>query len=536
MEGRGSPPTGEQVELTVIRLVALLSHSRRAVRASCIAALNSLLGPMRLVRGEFSPTVAGWAELARRTLKLADFQTILCNFCSDYDAIVRAAALRSLLQINDLSNDLLPQLRENYSLFVSMLKDFSEEVRELAMMIIWRIGVTPLDSTEPSPLEDDAFVKICGCVNDGDLHVRAAAFRLLGTFRKVSEQLLIQTLQKSVIQQHRGSTNVKQPGRIGQWKQRSIPSESTETTGDVDIDAPNTGPPTLVAVTETQLKTGTIGASVSFAGSAWSDFLPVDAQACGAFVHGLEDEYELVRNTAVDAMRELCLASQAFADKALFCFIDMFNDEMHSVRLNSVKSFRAIVNPPDDEQQVESDAMDTGSDEEASKRGGVIVDGLHRLRNILMVLHDADKAVRLEGHRMCSGVCVRNLQDLNVFINELMRNIRRHPDDLISVYECLRDVGRNHPKLIGKQVDRFFNLDPRFTVSEINMEDRAHIGNMILVFNAASEEEGSKSVDAMNSSYILGRVPTYAFRHYLYMRDQYPGCFPAIVSHFHLAQ
>lgn len=56
------------------------------------------------------------------------------------------------------------------------------------------------------------------------------------------------------------------------------------------------------------------------------------AGACGAFVHGLEDEYLEVRSATVDSMCQLGTRHVPFAAQCVDFLVDMFNDEIQSVR------------------------------------------------------------------------------------------------------------------------------------------------------------------------------------------------------------
>ena len=96
------------------------------------------------------------------------------------------------------------------------------------------------------------------------------------------------------------------------------------------------------------------GASNSWStGRTWGDKAPqtaldpeevsiISSGACGAFVHGLEDEFMEVRTAAVDSMCELANQHPAFAVMSLDFLADMLNDEIESVRLNAINSLRKI--------------------------------------------------------------------------------------------------------------------------------------------------------------------------------------------------
>ncbi|TMS07616.1 Integrator complex subunit 4 [Larimichthys crocea] len=74
-------------------------------------------------------------------------------------------------------------------------------------------------------------------------------------------------------------------------------------------------------------------------GRKWADDAPkekldtntvnlIASGACGAFVHGLEDEMFEVRIAAVEALCQLARSSASFAEKCLDFLVDMFNDEI----------------------------------------------------------------------------------------------------------------------------------------------------------------------------------------------------------------
>ncbi|KAJ8933176.1 hypothetical protein NQ318_006470 [Aromia moschata] len=88
-------------------------------------------------------------------------------------------------------------------------------------------------------------------------------------------------------------------------------------------------------------------------GKKWADDAPrevLDADsislmssgACGAFVHGLEDEFLEVRSAAVESLCQLSISNPQFANMALDFLVDMFNDEIEDVRMKSIDSLRMI--------------------------------------------------------------------------------------------------------------------------------------------------------------------------------------------------
>lgn len=64
--------------------------------------------------------------------------------------------------------------------------------------------------------------------------------------------------------------------------------------------------------------------------------------ACGAFIHGLEDECLEVRGESVDALCQLSINCPELASTAIDFLVDMFNDEIESVRLKAIVALTKI--------------------------------------------------------------------------------------------------------------------------------------------------------------------------------------------------
>ena len=70
--------------------------------------------------------------------------------------------------------------------------------------------------------------------------------------------------------------------------------------------------------------------------------LMTSSGACGAFIHGLEDEYHEVRILSEESLLNLAINCPEFAAKSIDFLVDMFNDEIESVRLKAIKSLSMI--------------------------------------------------------------------------------------------------------------------------------------------------------------------------------------------------
>ena len=63
---------------------------------------------------------------------------------------------------------------------------------------------------------------------------------------------------------------------------------------------------------------------------------------CGAFVHGMEDEYASVRTNTVQAMCDLSTACPEYGAESMPHLVDMLNDEIQGVRLLAIQSLQLI--------------------------------------------------------------------------------------------------------------------------------------------------------------------------------------------------
>ena len=68
----------------------------------------------------------------------------------------------------------------------------------------------------------------------------------------------------------------------------------------------------------------------------------ISTGSCGAFIHGLEDEYLEVRSECVVSLGKLASSCPEFAAKSIDFLVDMFNDEIENVRLMSIQALCKI--------------------------------------------------------------------------------------------------------------------------------------------------------------------------------------------------
>ncbi|XP_048696551.1 integrator complex subunit 4 isoform X4 [Caretta caretta] len=237
-------------------------------------------------------------------------------------------------------------------------------------------------------------------------------------------------------------------------------------------------------------------------GRKWGDDAPkeeidtgavnlIESGACGAFVHGLEDEMYEVRIAAVEALCMLAQSSPSFAEKCLDFLVDMFNDEIEEVRLQSIHTMRKISN----NITLREDQLDT----------------------VLAVLEDSSRDIREALHELLCCTNVSTKEGIHLALVELLKNLTKYPTDRESIWKCLKFLGCRHPTLVLPLVPELLSTHPFFDTPEPDMDDPAYIAVLVLIFNAA------KTCPTMPALFS-----DHTFRHYAYLRDSLSHLVPPL--------
>ncbi|CAJ0852795.1 9174_t:CDS:10 [Entrophospora sp. SA101] len=386
--------------------------------------------------------ISGGNNIMLPNLNESEIQKIIKNFGNDPDPRVRSAALKALLQLNEYGYKLDISL---YNLSVSCLADDYEEVRIEALNLICTIY--PQSSMEDGPsqsirLIDDAFIKVCDMVYDVSVKVRSKACKLMGLYLDVDVNVLLQTLSQQVIT-HSGKS--KKVGHNKPKKGRYIPNPE----GDIDVES-----------LELRL---------------------LKSSASGAFIH--------------DSIRELSMNNQVFAKRAVEFLVDMFQDEIDSVRLKSINSLKQI----GENNPIELDS--------------------ELLQIVLSVLNDSDPVVRVSTHRML-GVIRLKVSDLTlIFTQTLIKNMSIYPEDQLSIYECFRDFGTKHsdyivPNFMLKTSDIGANLlKISYSIEHgfLELHNKKFIYNMRIIAYIVWLIGNLKNVDSNGNSALNNQDPLNLF-------------------------
>ncbi|KAF8935320.1 Integrator complex subunit 4 [Haplosporangium gracile] len=448
------------IRALIITSIAELSDRHHRVRSAVLQLVSQLAPLLRT-----SDVQTNTSEGKQTGYSQHDIQVIISNYVTDPEPRVRKNALKALLGLH----------REGFKIglvmydvaILAILDDY-QEVRMEGLDLIFILSRLYPDQIVQNPKEDieqrtrladDAFVRICDMVNDSSMVVRAKACTLLGRFRKVNYMFLSQTFSKQIMARLKVDQSARNIALGPAQKQAQRAKLIATPEGDQDV-------------TAQQVRL-------------------LDSGACGAFVHGLEDEYQDVRNAAINSICELCLHNPGFAVLALDYLVDMFMDEIDYVRLNALTSLCKIGN-----------------------RGPITFD-TEQLQIALGVLEDADRDVREAAHRMLEVVTMSTEDGMTSFLESIETNMRRFPEDQLSIYQCLRSVGRHHGVFLENMLNSMLQLDPTYLAKEKNIEEMTYCGHLVLLFNAAT-----------TNPTILKMLPKYTFKHYTYLRDEYLNCFP----------
>ncbi|KAF8931490.1 Integrator complex subunit 4 [Dissophora ornata] len=388
-----------------------------------------------------------------------DIQLIISNYVTDPEP---RSACKALLELHRQGFKLGLVM---YDVAILALLDDYQEVRMEGLDLIYLLSGLYTDQIVQNPfgtqvqatrLVDDAFIRICDMVNDSSMTVRAKACSLLGQFRTVDYKFLSQTFSKQIMARLKVDVAPKNLAAGPAQKQAQRAKLIATPEGDQDV-------------TAQQVRL-------------------LDSGACGAFVHGLEDEYQDVRNAAINSICELCLHNPEFSLLALDYMVDMFMDEIDYVRLNALTSLYRI-----------------------GSKSPITFD-TEQLQIALGVLEDADRDVRESTHRMLEVVTMATADGMGYFLASIESNMTRFPEDQLSIYQCIRAVARRHGAFV---VSEMLHLDKMYLPIEENVENVLYGGHLILIFNAA-----------IPNPRILRMLPKYTYKHYTYLRDKYSNCFP----------
>ncbi|KAG5627031.1 hypothetical protein H5410_012249 [Solanum commersonii] len=209
--------------------------------------------------------------------------TVLLGFTKDPYPCIRNVALSGLA---DLCKCIVVEdeslIKGCYFRAVELLFDSEDLVRCSAVHAVGACGQLIVASKQESKGDwsDALFLQLCSMVRDMSVKVRVEAFNALGKIETVSEYILLQTLSK------KASSITKEMNFPGQYSETlfRIPAES----------------------------------------------------AVLAFLHGLEDEFDVVRVSACRALQSFAIHSAGFSNMVVNLLMGILNDDSMAVKLQAL--------------------------------------------------------------------------------------------------------------------------------------------------------------------------------------------------------
>ncbi|EGD80609.1 hypothetical protein PTSG_01198 [Salpingoeca rosetta] len=303
-------------------------------------------------------------------------------------------------------------------------------------------GATSQPASAPAPPEasaagaadaivNDAFVSLCDLATDISSAVRAATFRALSHLRGVSPEHVLQTLDKKLMSHLRTRKSAHEAlkekhGTTKRAVEQALSQQPPQ--GDIDV----------------------------------HDISIMSAGACGAFIHGLEDEIHEVRLATLETIRVLALNYKPLALKSLDFLVDMFNDDIDRVRVCALRVMTDL------------SAFFTLQEEQVDMMLGILDDG--------------NATVRHSAHRLFGASRVVNHNCLHVIVASMLAALARYPEDHISIFHCLRRLGASHPTFTAFLCPTLLGFSPHVLSAAAGVEDRAYVALLCLVCGASASQ------------------------------------------------
>lgn len=148
----------------------------------------------------------------------------------------------------------------------------------------------------------------------------------------------------------------------------------------------------------------------------------------------------------LQSLSQLARLFPNFANQALDFLVDMFNDEIEEIRLNAIQclSFISLDNIVLRDDQIEI---------------------------IVAVLEDYSLDIREALHSLLGNCKVSTKIALKICITSLVENLKRYPQDRISIWKCFQKLGTNHPYLTLPLVADLLGIHPFLDLPETSLED-----------------------------------------------------------------
>jgi hypothetical protein len=223
----------------------------------------------------------------------------------------------------------------------------------------------------------------------------------------------------------------------------------------------------------------------------------VPDSACGAFVHGMEDEFERVRVSCMKAIfRHTLTAHQTIVDVVVDPIADSFNDDAASVRLAAVRTLTSIC-------IIHRVRLD-----------------LDRAEFTLHLLVDADPEIRAAVRSLLQVCMLQDEECVKAAFKAFIRALPRHPSELDELMVAIGKIGCNHAHIMATLVPTLLRMEKYNVITEPRLEDVNYLLVLVAVLNATRQEP----------DFLISRLPSFIFKQYHYVRAKFPTACPSLLD------
>ncbi|XP_060213617.1 protein SIEL isoform X2 [Lycium barbarum] len=373
-------------------------------------------------------------NVSRFEIRPSVLLTVLLGFTKDPYPDIRNVALIGLA---DLCKCVLVEdgglIRGCYFRAVEFLFDFEDSVRCSAVRAVSACGQLIVSSTQgrsKGGWSDALFLQLCSVVRDMSVEVRVEVFNALGKIEIVSEYILLQMLYK------KASSATNKMDFPGQYSEKLFRIPAT---------------------------------SASF-----------------AFLHGLEDDFVEVRESACRALRTLAILSAEFSKEVVNLLMDALNDDSVAVRLQALDTMHHM-------------AM-----------FGHLKVQQERLHMFLWVLLDSHSLIRCTARKVLKLTELPSLDMFKMCVNGLIRDLELYPQDEAEVFSALFMIGQNHGKFLVSLINEVSQMIEPSSGGKLGYDNVRKASYLVLATSApVSLKQRTCSIPPRIFSYavtLLGRV------------------------------
>ncbi|CAN4125951.1 unnamed protein product [Withania somnifera] len=273
-------------------------------------------------------------------------------------------------------------------------------------------------------------LQLCSIVRDMSVEVRVEVFNALGKIGTVSECVLLLTLSKKA---------------------------SSET---VDM---------------------------NFPGHYSENLFRIPAEcAILAFVHGVEDGFSEVRESACRALQTLAILSASFSNMVVNLLMGVLNDVSISVRLQALDTLHHV-----------------------ATLGHLKVQEEH-LHMFLGILLDSNSLIRCTARKILKLTELPSLDMFKMCVDGLIRGLELYPQDEAEVFSALFMIGQNHRKFLVSLINGASQMIEPSSGGKLGYDNMEKASYLVLATSAAvSMKQQTCSIPPRMFSYavtILGRI------------------------------